>query len=73
MKVYSLMRIQNASHVSGWIDAKVVYCSTSITKSVEHAKSEHGIIIDSLGVVHIDDEENHGYILQEVYVNTGDM
>lgn len=72
MKVYTLMKIQNASHVSEWIDAKIVYCSTSITKAVDHAISEHGIIIDSLDLVHIDDDENHGYILQEVYVNTRD-
>jgi len=72
MKVYTLMRIQNASHVSEWIDAKVVYCSTSVTKAIEFAKSEYGIIIDSLSWVEIDEEENYGYILQEIYVNTRD-
>lgn len=70
MKVYALVEVRNAEYSMEWAFTKIVFCSDSISKVIDHAKQEYGVVINELDYLELDTEENCGYKVEEVLVNT---
>lgn len=68
MKIYVLTQVQDCNYEIQWAFTKIVFASGSITKVIEHAKTEYGVEIQTLDYLELDAEQFYGYKVEEVNV-----
>lgn len=68
MKIYTLVRIYNPEYVLDFVVTSTVYASSSISKVVEYAKEKYDVVIDTLDVVVMNEDELYGYKVEEINI-----